>query len=152
MPSIRYYIDLVEQSLLTETPTSGEPSITVERDDRHYEVFVDGRKAGDVYLAGTGGADIKPFVDLAMLRDGYIGKRIASVVYDRIEADLGRRLVPNPLGLSPAAISFWRRRLDRLTPEQRREDLDLAWEIGRSYGIRDESIAARFDPLEMAGR
>lgn len=105
-----------------------------------YEILVNGEKAGTISIAGDGSGD---FVSLAALEPAFQGRRIGHAAYDQIEAAIGRRLVPSPLGLSANGRGFWRRRFSAMSPEDRADALRRAKEAGLSYGISEADIDNR---------
>jgi len=104
-----------------------------------FSVMVNGEKAGEITLAPDGA----PFVDRVQLSDDWRGKGVAEAAYDQIEQQIGRTLVPSPLGLTEDASRFWAKRLDRMSPEQRAAAIDEAFQIGRGFGLRDEHLENR---------
>lgn len=85
-----------------------------------------------------------PFVDVVRLEDWALeaGRHlgIGVAMYDAVEADLGRRLVPSPLGLHPNAIRFWSKRLSSCTAGERRAMFEESVEIGKAFGLGWSSI------------
>lgn len=124
--------------------SASDPYEIVPRGNGMYDVRVDGKFAGTASVAGDGE---KPFLSAINIEPEFQRRGIGSALYESIEKDLGRPLVPSPLGLTDEATSFWQKRLRDMPPDKVAELLDEAMGIGRSYGIRDEHLAPRFAPL-----
>lgn len=126
-----------------ELPDGFSPVVMVEQKrPGAYDVLHKRDKAGEVTL-DRGGA----FVDRAQIAPEYQRQGIGSAAYDAIEQQTGRRLISSPLGLSEAATGLWRKRLGAMSPADRDAALNEALDIGRGYGIRDEHLNMRLDPL-----
>lgn len=130
---------------LTEAgPIGTKPSITISKNGPRYEVH-----SGDKFVGSAGVVDehSSPFVSVVNLEKEFRKQGIAKKLYDFIEKDLGKKLIPSPLGLSPDAVSFWQKRLSKLPPAQREAILDEAFGIGKSYGTRDDIARSILAPL-----
>jgi uncharacterized protein len=110
----------------------------------NFEIESNGQRAGDVTINRHGDAF---FIDRIELAPGFQGKRIGSTTYNALERGLNMMLVPSPLGLSESATALWQKRLAKMTPDDAREYLDRAWQIGKGFGLRDEHLLARLGPL-----
>lgn len=121
----------------------------VPRGNGMYDVRVDGRFAGTASVAADGA---KPFISAVDIQNEFRRSGIANQLYDQIEKDLGRPLVPSPLGLTPEATALWQKRLSRMNPEQRALLLAESRGLGREYGIKDADIDLRLKPLEEESR
>jgi GNAT superfamily N-acetyltransferase len=73
-----------------------------------YTAMVNGKKAGEMVVDWRG-----PFVSLVKVEPSQQRAGIASALYDAVEADIGRPVIPSPLGISPSAQKFWESRLAR---------------------------------------
>lgn len=133
----------------------GPKGITIEPQKfGRYIIQDDGKEVGRVSLAGDGE---KPFVDIVNVDPAYQRRGIASSAYDFIEKDIGRRLLPSPLGLSEAATEVWRKRLANVPKAEREALLDESKQVGLSYmpsgmpdselKIRDQWIESRLAPF-----
>lgn len=113
-----------------------------------YEITVGGERAGRISLVRRG-ADV--FVDAAVLDPRFQRQGIGPAAYDEIEASIGQPLLPSPLGLSPPAVRLWGERLAIKPDTERVAIIERAKAIGREYGVREEHLSARLDPvLELA--
>jgi GNAT superfamily N-acetyltransferase len=123
----------------------GRSPVAIEnRFPGQYDIRSGGQLAGTASVAGDG---TKPFISAISLEPQFQRQGIGTEVYNRIESDMGRRLVPSPLGLSSEATAFWKKRLADAAPEERVAILNEAREIGRGYGLKDADIDARLNPL-----
>lgn len=104
-------------------------------------------QVGDKFAGTASVASGKPFISAVSLQPEFQRQGIGEALYSTIEKDMGRTLVPSPLGLSPQATAFWKKRLAGLTPEERAAVVNEAKAIGGGYGIKDEHLRARLDAL-----
>lgn len=106
-----------------------------------WSAYQGSRWAGSINVA-----DGLPFVSSARLeawaREAGRGIGLGAALYDAVEADIGRPLVPSPLGIMDDAAAFWRKRLERFTPEERRAMFEEARAIGHGYGLGDASVVS----------
>jgi GNAT superfamily N-acetyltransferase len=109
-----------------------------------YDVRVGDKFAGTASVAGDG---TKPFMSAVQIEPQFQRQGIGSQIYGQVESDLGRPLVPSPLGLSTEAAAFWKKRLANLPQEQRAALIDESAGLGRGYGISDQHLASRLDQL-----
>ena len=123
----------------------------VDKGDNVFDVLVEGEPAGKLQLAEGNGLF---FMDDAMLDPEFRGKGVGSAAYDLIEKRLGERLVPSPRGLSDAAVSFWRKRLASMDPDERAKTLEYYGEMlgsmGTSQKIVDKYIERISPPVNAA--
>ena len=110
-----------------------------------FRAAVDGRNVGSLNLATRG-----PYSTLTTVAPDMQRRGIATQLYQAAEDDLGRPLVPSPMGLSDSAAAFWKRRLSEVDPEQKQKLLGEAAKIGAEAGI-PKSAADRMRSLGWAG-
>jgi len=89
-----------------------------------------GREIGRMSLSPMG-----PFASPVRIDESFRRKGIATELYRRAEEDIGRRLIPSPLGLSPEAISFWKRRLSGMPVGEAQQLLTESLEIAEREGV-----------------
>ena len=89
-----------------------------------------GREVGRMSLSPMG-----PFASPVRIDEGLRRKGVATELYRLAEEDIGRRLIPSPLGLSPEAISFWKRRLSGMPVGEAQQLLTESLEIAEREGI-----------------
>jgi hypothetical protein len=105
-----------------------------------FRVFVGDNNAGTISIAKGGQGD---FVSAAYLEPQFTGKRYGMDAYNQIEQQIGRRLVPSPLGLSANARPFWRRRLAEMSEEERQDVFRRSYNAGIGYGVPDRDVRLR---------
>jgi hypothetical protein len=126
----------------------GDRGVTIaNKGDNMFEVKVGGKPAGELSLSEGNGLF---FMDDAMLSPEFRGKGVGSAAYDLVEKQLGERLVPSPRGLSDAAVSFWRKRLEGMDPTERATTLEYYGDALRGMGLPQKLIQqnlARLKPV-----
>ena len=89
-----------------------------------------GKEVGRMSLSPMG-----PFASPVRIDEGLRRKGVATELYRLAEEDIGRRLIPSPLGLSPEAISFWKRRFSGMPVGEAQQLLTESLEIAEREGI-----------------
>jgi hypothetical protein len=89
-----------------------------------------GREVGRMSLSPMG-----PFASPVRIDEGLRRKGVATELYRLAEEDIGRRLIPSPLGLSPEAISFWKRRFSGMPVGEAQQLLTESLEIAEREGV-----------------
>ena len=120
----------------------------IKRGAGQYDVRVGDTFAGTASVAADGN---KPFMSAVALEPGFQRQGIGTEIYNTVEQDIGRKLVPSPLGLTPEATAFWKKRLASASPQERAALLDEAASLGRGYGIKDADIESRLAALRQQG-
>lgn len=119
----------------------GKPAVRVaDEGSGIFRVFVGDNNAGTISIAKSGQGD---FVSAAYLEPQFTGKRYGMDAYNQIEQQIGRRLVPSPLGLSANARPFWRRRLAEMSEEERQDVFRRSYNAGIGYGVPDRDVRLR---------
>jgi len=98
--------------------------------DGTYVAELDGRRVGSLNVSPRAAYASSVQVLPDARRQG-----VASALYDAAEADLGRRMMPSPLGMSDDAMAFWQRRLSGLSDSERRALLQEAVDVGQQAGV-----------------
>jgi hypothetical protein len=136
-------LDWLESNKQYITVGGGQPKratqgVSVEsKGQGFFDVFVDGKPAGQMQVTGRPGSF---FMDDANLSKEFQGKGYGASAYDLIEQQIGENLIPSPIGLSDAAASFWRKRLNSMSPEKRSETVGAYSEALGSLGISQGRI------------
>jgi GNAT superfamily N-acetyltransferase/predicted ABC-type ATPase len=123
-----------------DLPSGDDISIRKRAADS-YEVFSGDKRVATAGLSWRGAYLTSIDVDPAFRRKG-----VATHLYDQIEADIGRKLFPSPLGLTDEATSFWKRRLADLEPAEKQALLDEAVRVGDEAGV-PKSARERMESL-----
>jgi GNAT superfamily N-acetyltransferase len=119
---------------------------TVRKTPSSIDAYVGDANVGSINLSEN-----HPYVSSIFVEPGYRGQGVGAALYGKAEADLGRSLVPSPLGLSDDAKKMWRKNLASMPREEAQKIIDEAWAIGRSYGVKDKDIEARLGDLLPQG-
>lgn len=88
-----------------------------------------------------------PFVSGVEVPAEYRGRGIGRALYAEAEEMAGKPLFPSPLGLTDDALRVWRRRLEKMPPEEANRLLDDSQNAGEAYGISPARVAERLAPL-----
>jgi hypothetical protein len=121
-------------------PIATVDGVTIIKDGETYRAEQDGRRVAELNLSWRG-----PYATSVTV-SGPRRTGIATKLYDAIEQNIGRRLVPSPLGLTPDATAFWKARLSKMDPAERQAVLDEMVSIGQSAGV-GKSAAQRAEML-----
>jgi hypothetical protein len=105
-----------------------------------FRVLHEQAPAGTISVAKGGKGN---FVSAASIDPNFIGKGIGREAYNLIEQELGKKLAPSPLGLSPNAVRFWQKRSKEMSPEERLDLINRSREAGRDYGLPERDINLR---------
>ncbi len=85
---------------------SADGQITITRPvDGSYSIKLNGREIGTANLSEN-----KDYLVSVIIEEKYRRKGYGSTLYDFIEQDIGRRLIPSPRHQSPAAKALWAKR------------------------------------------
>jgi GNAT superfamily N-acetyltransferase len=107
-----------------------------------FNIMLDGQRVGDASVLTHGDY---AFIDRIQIDPAAQNKGVGTKVYADIERKTGKTLVPSPLGLSGGATTLWKTRL--AGNPRSKEIIEAAKTIGRSYGLRDEHLSDRLDPI-----
>ena len=99
-----------------------------------YDAFVGGQKAGNMSVSSSG-----PFASPTVVEPDFRRKGVATALYDQAERDMGRRMIPSPLGLSDDAVQFWRSRFAAMPDHEAAALIREAQAVGESMGIGKHS-------------
>jgi hypothetical protein len=125
-------------------PAALPEGVQLARKGSMYDITADGRWAGMASVAADGA---KPFMSSVAIEPWAQRRGIGAALYDTVEKDIGRPLVPSPLGLTDEATAFWQKRWAGLPSDERKKLLDEATEIGEGYGLSKEQVQRRFEKL-----
>jgi GNAT superfamily N-acetyltransferase len=102
----------------------------------------EGQKVGEMNLSSRA-----PYATSVEVHPQFRRMGIASKLYDAAERDIGRKMMPSPLGLSSDATQMWKKRLnDYDDPTQKADIVREAINVGRSAGV-GKSSAERMMPF-----
>ncbi len=99
-----------------------------------YDAFVGGQKAGNMSVSSSG-----PFASPTVVEPNFRRQGVATALYDQAEKDMGRRMIPSPLGLSDEAVQFWRSRFAAMPEHEAATLIREAQAVGESMGIGKHS-------------
>lgn len=99
-----------------------------------YDAFVGGQKAGNMSVSSSG-----PFASPTVVEPDFRRKGVATALYDQAEKDMGRRMIPSPLGLSDDAVQFWRSRFAAMPEHEAAALIREAQAVGESMGVGKHS-------------
>lgn len=117
------------------------PNVSIKNEGNGlFRVFYGNENAGTISVARDGAGN---FVSAASLNDPFIGKGIGNAAYDLIENEIGRKLAPSPLGISPIATKFWQKRLKEMSLEDQANLFAQTREAGKSYGLPERDVNLR---------
>jgi len=117
------------------------PATSIEHEGSGiFRVRHGGEPAGTISVAKNGSGN---FVSAANLDEPFIGRGIGSEAYNLIENEIGRKLAPSPLGISPTATKFWQKRLKEMSPEDRSNLFAQTREAGASYNLPERDVNMR---------
>jgi hypothetical protein len=96
-----------------------------------YIAEMNGQKVGEMNLSSRA-----PYASSVEIHPNFRRQGIASKLYDIAEKDIGRKMMPSPLGLSEAATAMWKNRLSSYDdPKQKADLIREAVGVGRGAGI-----------------
>jgi hypothetical protein len=101
-----------------------------------------GQKVGEMNLSSRA-----PYATSVEVHPSFRRMGIASKLYDVAEKDIGRKMMPSPLGLSDDATKMWKKRLSGYDDMKERADIVReAVNVGRAAGV-GKSAAGRMMPF-----
>jgi len=113
------------------------------------------KQYGDTYIAEHNGQRVgemnlssrAPYATRVEVHPDFRRMGIASKLYDVAESDIGRKMMPSPLGLSDDATKMWKKRLNNYDDMGQRADIVReAVNVGRAAGV-GKSAANRMMPF-----
>lgn len=101
-----------------------------------------GQRVGEMNLSSRA-----PYATRVEVHPDFRRMGIASKLYDVAESDIGRKMMPSPLGLSDDATKMWKKRLNNYDDMGQRADIVReAVNVGRAAGV-GKSAANRMMPF-----
>ena len=129
------------ETVLGSGPVRTFPSTTIKHEGSGiFRVFHGDEPAGTISVAKNGTGN---FISAANLDEPFIGKGIGREAYNLIENEIGRKLAPSPLGISPTASKFWQKRLNEMPAEEKANLFAQTREAGASYGLPERDVNLR---------
>jgi GNAT superfamily N-acetyltransferase len=115
-----------------------------------YTAQIDGKYAGHAQLASEG----HPFVSALHVPEEHSGKGVGHALYDHIEKQTGKSMVPNPLHLTEQHAEIWKKRLSDMGAAEAKRRLTEARTIGyKNFGQKYTTTDKLHMPLrEVAGK
>lgn len=96
-----------------------------------YQAVVDGEVVGNMSISPMG-----PFASPVTINPSFRRQGVATAIYDQAERDIGRRIIPSPLGLTEDARAFWRHRLASMPEHEARALVNESVSIGEREGLQ----------------